>query len=311
VARRLTIRIAGLLPLFLVLTALLFALTRFGGGDPARQQLGLRASAEEVAQLREELGLERPLAIQYLDYLGDLARGDLGVSWTNQRPVREILGDRMAVTLWLVLTGVVASLLISVPLAIGSAWWRDGWFNRAVRAFTVVQVVMPTFWVGVLLILVFSVWLGWFPTGGLQGSFGQRARCLVLPALALGLSSAPSQIRTLRAGLIGALDAEYIDAARARGVSDRRVVLRHALPNALVPMVTFVVYQTGYLLFGVVVLENTFRIPGIGRTIIDAVGRRDYPVITGVTLVLSTGIVLLNVAADAVTRRLNPKARTA
>lgn len=302
-------RLLGHVGLLLAIIAVVFILTRVAGGDPARRQLGLRASQEAVNALRHELGVDRPLVVQFVEYVVGLPQGDLGNSYASRQPVAGIIRGRIVVTCWLLAGGLLVSILISLPCATLSARRPNGIVDRMVRLFSIGAVVMPQFWLGVLLILVFSLRLGWFPIGGFGPELLDRVRSIALPATTIGIALAPAQIRTLRSSLIAALDGEYIDAARARGVPERRLLARHALPNAILPTATVVAVQAGFLLFAAVVVENTFRLPGLGQGMVHAVDQRDYPVILAITVLFSAFIVIFNLLAELFRIRFDPKGR--
>lgn len=300
-------RLLVLVPLLAGIVLVVFLLLKVTPGDPARQAVGLRASSAQVSEARSRMGLDKPVAAQYVAYLGHAVRGDLGYSYKSHSPVLGTLGRRVPVTLWLIGAGMAFSLLISVPLAVLAALRRDRLADHAVRGFSVLGLAMPMFWVGIMLITLVALPTGWFPVGGFGGSLADRLRAIVLPGITLGLAMAPVLIRSLRATIIEALESDYVDAARSLGVSGTRLLRRFVLRNALPPTVTLLAVQSGYFLFGAVVLETTFALPGLGQGIVQAAVQRDFPLVQGYTLVLAVCVVLVYLLADVVTALLDPR----
>ena len=300
-------RLLLLIPLLAGIVLVVFLLLEVTPGDPARMAVGLRAPETEVERAREEMGLDRPVIAQYLTYLGDVAHGDLGYSYKSRQPVADTISERAPVTLWLVGAGVLFSLLIAVPLAALAALRRDRAADHAVRGFSVFAIAMPMFWVGIMLITLIALPTGWFPVGGFGDTTADHARAIFLPGLTLGIAMAPVLIRSLRATIVESLESEYVDAARSLGVSGNRLMRRFVLRNSLPPMVTLLAVQSGYFLFGAVVLETTFALSGLGEGIVQAALQRDFPLVQGLTLVFAFCVVAVYLLADVVTALLDPR----
>lgn len=300
-------RVAVMIPLLAGIVLVVFLLLKITPGDPAREAVGLRASSEQVAKARHQMGLDKPVLAQYLTYLGGAVRGDLGYSYKSRGSVISTIGQRAPVTLWLVGAGTIFAVLISMPLAAIAAVKRDRVADHAIRGFSVLAIAMPIFWVGIMLITLIALPTGWFPVGGFGGSVAERVRAIVLPGLALGIAMAPVLVRSLRATIIEALESDYVDAARALGISGPRLLRRFVLRNALPPTVTLLAVQSGYFLFGAVVLETAFALPGMGQGIVQAAVQRDFPLVQGYTLVLAVCVVLIYLLADVVTAILDPR----
>jgi len=304
------------LPRRLALTAvtlLLVSVVTYGlilvtPGDPAKlvlqKQLGQPPTADQVAAFRAQHGLDEPPHIQYLHWLGELLRGDLGQSYYHERSVSELLVDRLPVTLSLAAGGLAVSLAVSLPTGILSACRPHGYADHASQAVALLGVAMPNFWLGYLLVFVFSLTLGVTPVYG----SGTPAH-LLLPSLTLGTGLAAVQTRLLRASLRDTLDAEFVTAARTRGLGERLVVYKHALRNALLPLVTVLGLQLGFLLNGAVIVEVVFQRPGLGTLLVNAVFDRNYPVVQGVTLLAGVLFVLVNTVTDLAYERIDPRVR--
>lgn len=279
-----------------------FALIHLLPGDPGETMLARAgASPEAVAALRTGLGLDRPLLAQYAGWLMNLARGHLGTSLLNGRPVAALIAEQFPHTLALALAAFSWALLLGLTLGVIGAWRPGGWLARLATAAAVGGIAVPVFWSGLLLIWLFSVRLGWLPPAGAQG-----VRSIIMPALVLGYSAAGPVARLTRASLLEVLAQPYITAARAKGLNMRQVVLRHAAANALIPVLTVAGLQLGFLLGGTVVTETVFSRPGLGRLLIDAIIWRDLPVVQGVALVIAGAYVLVNLAVDLLAGWLNP-----
>ncbi len=292
------------LPVLLGVSVVVFAAIRLIPGDPAQLMAGQAATQEVVAEIRQSLGLDQPLPVQYLYFLRNALRGDLGRSLFNGVPVVEELGQRFPRTVRLALASMLVASLIGIPAGILAATRRQSWTDTAVMAAALVGVSMPVFWLGLNLILVFSVRLAWFPV------FGHETwRHLVLPSVTLGTASAAIVARMTRSAMLEVLGQDYVRTARAKGLAERVVVNRHALRNALIPVVTILGLQLGTLLSGAVLTETVFAWPGIGRLLVEAVLARDYPVIQGTTLLIATTFVVLNVAVDVLYGLLDPRIR--
>lgn len=300
-------RLLGTLPVLFGVTLLVFAMTWLTPGDPLFALLGDAAqgvSQQALQELRQQLGLDRPLPLQYLDYLAGLARGDLGTSIRSGRPVLVEITDRFPATAELALAGLAVALLLGLGLGVLAAVYRRSWLDVLAVVVALLGVSVPVFWSGFLLMTFFALDLGWLPASG-RGSW----RHLVLPALTLGLSSAAFIARISRASVIEALGQDHVRTARAKGVAPRRVVLRHALRNAMLPIVTVVGLQLGGLLGGAVLTESVFAWPGVGRMLVEAIGTRDMPLMQGTVLFVSLLFILVNLLVDLSYAAINPRIR--
>jgi peptide/nickel transport system permease protein len=299
-ARRLLLTI----PVLLGVATLVFALIHFIPGDPARAILGEVASETDIAQLRQQLGLDRPLAVQYLSFLGGLARGDLGTSLRTGTPVAGQILERLPATFELALAAIVVAVTLAIPLGVAAAVWRGTIVDHTAMMVSLLGVSMPNFWLGPLLAIVFGVELGWLPVAGRGGP-----EHIVLPAVSLGAALAAVLARMTRATLADQLREPYVLAARARGVSRARAVLRHALRNSLIPIVTLAGLQIGAVLTGAVITETIFAWPGIGRLLVQSIGFRDYPMVQGCILLIAVTYVGVNLVVDLVYVVLDPRIR--
>jgi peptide/nickel transport system permease protein len=283
---------------------LVFLLLHLVPGDPVDVMLGEGAGAADRGALRAALGLDRPLGAQYLDYLGRLARLELGVSLHAQRPVADLLWERAGPTLELALAALALALLIAVPLGVVTAQHRGGPLDGAAMGFSLMGAALPNFWLGPLLILVFSLWLGWTPVSGRDGWSS-----LILPALTLGTGLAAILARLVRASVLEVLGEDYVRTARAKGLGPVAVLWRHALRNAWLPILTLIGLQLGALLSGAVITETVFAWPGLGSLLVEAIQQRDYPVVQGAVLLVSLTYVLVNGATDLAYGLLDPRTR--
>ncbi|MCZ7576439.1 MAG: ABC transporter permease [Dehalococcoidia bacterium] len=309
-------RAVGMVGVVLMVTIMLFLLMSFVPGDPITARYGMDGSslnAEQEAALRKEYGLDQPLAIQYLSWVRALATGDLGDSIQQRRPVATILRERVPVTLQISGFALLLSIGLAIPLGVVAAVKHNSVWDRLVSGFALAGVAMPAFWLGLLLLILFSVKLSWFPVTGftrLTTDPLEALRASFLPALTAALGGTTAMIlRQLRAGLIDVMRQDYIRTARAKGVRARTVVLRHGVRNAMLPTVTVIGLATAYLLGGSVVIERVFNIPGMGRLIIDAMNARDYPVVQGVVLVITIFVVIINLVTDLTYAYLDPRIR--
>ena len=303
-------RLAQLVPVAVGVTILTFLLVHLIPGDPAVSVLGNRATPQLVAQLHKEWGLDRSLPEQYWLFLGRLAHGDLGDSLLYRVPVRDMVIERTPVTIWLLAYSTVLALLIAVPLAILAARRKDGPVDQVVRAVPIVGLGMPAFWVGIMLILLLAaqVWKV-FPVGGYGNGVGGHLVSMFLPALTVAIGTVPLLIRSLRASLLGVLESDYVTTARAKGLPERRVLIRHALRNGIMPMITVLGINLGFLIGNTVVIEKVFALPGVGAMIYDGISQRDFAVVQGVTLVLASLVVFVNIAIDITYSLLDPRVR--
>ena len=300
------VRLVQSVPVLLAITLIAFSVMHLVPGDPARVMLGSRATEEAVATLRAQLGLDRPLVGQYVDFVAGALRLDFGDSLFQKAPVGPIIAARIVHSLSLVLYATAISLVIAVPLALLSAVRRNRLPDHVIRILTTLSFCMPAFWTGLLLVLLFSIRLRLFPTSGIQEGY---LRSLTLPAVSIGLYLAPVLLRSLRASLIQTLSAEFIDAARARGLSETRVLLKHVLRNSLASMLTILGVNIGFLISGAVVVENVFAVPGLGSLMVTSIISRDYPMIVALTLVFGVAVVLVNFLVDMSYAVLDPRIR--
>jgi peptide/nickel transport system permease protein len=309
VLRYIQMRLLLTIPVLLGVSLLSFSIIHLIPGDPARILLGnMGGSAagdtgpEAYENLREELGLNDPFLVQYFNYMRDLAQGDLGYSYTTDQPVGPTILELLPATLQLTVFGLGIAVAIGLVLGIIAAVYRNSWIDTTTMAFSLIGLAMPSFWLGFIMIDVFSFRLGWFPASGTTG-----LNTLVLPAFTLGLVAAGVVARLARSTMLEVLQQDYIVTARAKGLRGRTVVIRHALRNALIPVVTIVGLQFGALLSGAVITETVFARQGIGRLAVQAVLSRDYPMIQGTILVAALGYVLINLVVDVSYAWLDPR----
>jgi len=287
------------------IATLVFVLLRVLPGNPAEMMLaGSGASPADIAQLRRELGLDEPLQVQYGRYLVQLLQGDLGRSWFSRQPVAQVIAQQAAPTLTLAAAALAVTVLAGLGLGTLAALRAGSWVDWLTMGGAVLGVSTPIFWSGLLLMWAFSLELRWLPASGAGGW-----RNLVMPALVLGLVGAGPLARLVRTNLLDALRADYISVARAKGLTDRLVVGRHALRNALIPSITMIGLQAGFLLGGTVVTETVFARPGLGRLVVDAILSKDLPVVQGVVLLIAAGYVVINLLVDGAVVMLDPRLR--
>jgi len=305
-------RLGGMLAVLSLVSVLVFLLTRLAAGDPMAMLLGDQASLADIALARERYGLDQPLLAQFVLWLGEVLKGNLGQSIFLQMPVTQVLLDRAEPTAWLAIFSVSLAMLIGVPCGIASAVWRGRWIDQCVSTLAMLGASMPSFWMGLLLIQLLAVGAGWFPVSG-YGDPGAgwltRLHHLLLPALVLGTLNSALIIRFTRASMLDILGEDYIRTARSKGLAESSVVLKHALRNALTPIITLGALEFGTLLSGAVLTEQVFSIPGFGKLIVDAVFNRDYAVVQGVVLFTSSVYILLNLMADMAYFLVNPRLR--
>jgi peptide/nickel transport system permease protein len=297
-------RVGSALVVVLGVCTLVFLLLHLVPGDPVDAMLGESAQAADRAALRTALGLDQPLIEQYGRYLAALARLDLGRSFQDQRPVTAILAERLPATLILAAAALLLAVVLAIPLGVLAARHRGKPIDGAAMGFSLLGIAMPNFWLGPLLILVFSLWLGWTPVSGNEGPAS-----LVLPAVTLGTALAAILARMVRASVLEVLSEDYIRTARAKGLSEAAVLRRHALRNAWLPVLTLVGLQLGGLLGGAVITETVFAWPGIGSLLVEAIQGRDYPVVQGCVLLISVLYVLINTLTDLAYARIDPRIR--
>ncbi|OAQ51308.1 hypothetical protein HTG_17375 [Natrinema mahii] len=304
--RALFVRLGSLSSVLVGISLLTYGFVFLTPGDPAytilRAQRQSPPSDAEVASFRAEHGLDDPFLVQYVSWLTDALQGDLGMSYYQSESVTSLLLASLPNTLELALAATAVSLVLAVPLGVLSAVHRDTWIDRTSRIVALVGVSIPNFWLGYVLLLVCSLWLGLTPVGG-TGTPGH----LVLPAVTLGTGMAAIITRLVRTSMLEVLEADYVDTARSKGVRERLVIYKHALRNALIPVVTIVGLQFGYVINGAVIVETVFQRPGLGTLLVDAVFARDYPVVQGVVLVTAVGVIGTNQLVDLAYVALDPR----
>ncbi len=300
-----------LLTLLLVSIAI-FAVLMVIPGDPAQIILGIHATPETLRNLRHQMGLDRPVIIQYLHYMKNLALGDLGRSITYDVPIHSLILSRLQVTIPLAILSLIFAVSISIPMGIYSSLHRNRPGDYGIMVFSQVGLAVPAFWAGILLILLFAVTLHWLPAGGFhawQTDPIKALRSLLLPAFSLGFVRAAVLTRMTRSAMLEVLGEDYIRTARSKGLPKRMVVYKHAFRNAIIPVVTIIGLQAGDLLAGAIIIENVFHLPGVGRLVFEAIGQRDLPVIQGGVLLIAVIIVVINFVIDIAYRYLDPRIR--
>lgn len=326
-------RLLQLIPVLLGISVIVFSMMALTPGDPVEVMLGdSLATPEQRATMRRDMGLDGPLSDRFVAFVSNAVRGEFGTSFHHRRPVADVILERVPATIELTLVSMLLALAIGIPLGVLAAVKRDTWFDRLATIATLLGVSMPGFWFGILAILLFAVTLGIFPVAGRIGyasevpfvtglllidtliagkpaSFLDALRHLALPAITLGLAMAALIARVTRSAMLEALRQDYIVFAEAKGLSRARVLLRHALKNALIPTVTVAAIETGTLLGGNMIVETVFGWPGLGRLVVEAIFTRNYPIVQAAVLLYAVTYVLLNLAADVLYTVLNPRVR--
>ncbi|MDS7595320.1 ABC transporter permease [Agrobacterium tumefaciens] len=305
-------RLASLLVTLLAVSLIIYLVMGLLPGDPAAIMLGTSASPDTLAALQKEMGLDQPLALRYLHWLGAVFQGDFGESYTYGVPVAGLIFERLAVTLPLALMAVCLSILIAIPLGVAAARNRNGALDFGAGLFSHIGIAVPGFWVGLLLILFFSTMLGWMPAGGFPGwqaGFGAAFTALVLPAVALALSQAGVLTRVCRSAVLEVMNEDFVRTARAKGLSERVALWRHAVPNAMIPVVTMIGLQFTFLIAGAVLVENVFNLPGLGRLAYQALTQRDIVVMQSVVLFFSGLVIVMNFVVDIAYLFIDPRLR--
>ena len=310
--RYLAQRLLAAIPVLLIVAVVTFSLVHLTPGDPASLMAGDQALPEDIERIKEKLGLNRPLHEQMAIYFWDILRGDFGESVFTKFPVTTLIGQRLEPTISIAIFSQLVAIIIAVPAGILAAWKANTWIDRALMVFAVAGLAIPSFWLGANLIWVFAVNLGWFPALGyvsISEGVIPWLRSITLPSIAIGFISAALIARMTRASMLEVLREDYIRTARAKGLGDYKVLIAHAFKNASIPVVTIIGIGLAGLVSGLVVTEAVFAIPGVGRLIVDAVLRRDYPVIQGVVLMVTFVYVLINLAVDIIYGYLDPRIR--
>jgi ABC-type dipeptide/oligopeptide/nickel transport system permease component len=298
IVRRLVLSIPTLLGVMIVVFLLLYV----APGDPVQDMVGERADAETIARLRKELHLDEPVLKQFVLYAGGVVRGDLGRSYITQRPISSDIRERFPKTLLLAGTAMLLASVLGITIGVLSSRNPGGWFDRLSLGFAYLGISFPVYWVGLILILIFAVTLRWLPPSGYGG-----IKYLILPALALGSRSIAFLARVTRSAMLDVLGGDFVRTARAKGLKERSVIVRHALRNALIPIVTVLGLDFGYYLTGSILTETIFSWPGIGRYVVNAIARRDLPAINGSVLFLSVVFVLVNLITDLAYAKADPR----
>ncbi|EDQ9038347.1 glutathione ABC transporter permease GsiC [Salmonella enterica] len=297
-------RLLGLIPTLLIVAVLVFLFVHLLPGDPARLIAGPEADAQVIALVRQQLGLDQPLHVQFWRYITHVLQGDFGTSMVSRRPVSEEIASRFLPTLWLTITSMIWAVLFGMAIGIAAAVWRNRWPDRLGMTLAVTGISFPAFALGMLLMQIFSVDLGWLPTVG-----ADSWQHYILPSLTLGAAVASVMARFTRSSFVDVLSEDYMRTARAKGISETWVVLKHGLRNAMIPVVTMMGLQFGFLLGGSIVVEKVFNWPGLGRLLVDSVDMRDYPVIQAEVLLFSLEFILINLVVDVLYAAINPAIR--
>jgi peptide/nickel transport system permease protein len=307
-------RLITMMITLLVASSVVFFVLEILPGDPAAVMLGINAEDDTLAALRAELGLDRPIAVRYLGWLGDLVQGDLGISYTYDVPVSELIMERVILSLPLAVLSMILSTLIAIPLGIIAASNHSKPMDFLVMIFSQLGIAIPNFWFALLLIIFFSVFMGVLPAGGFAGwdaGIIPALSSLLLPTIALALPQAAILTRVTRSSLLEVLNEDYIRTARAKGSSSRRTLWRHALRNAMIPVVTIMGLQFSFLLAGTIIIENVFYLPGIGRLIFQAIAQRDLIVVKNLVILLAASVIVINFIVDMLYAVIDPRLRGA
>ena len=297
-------RLLGLIPTLLIVAVLVFLFVHMLPGDPARLVAGSDADATVIALVRKQLGLDQPLYMQFLHYIGNVLQGDFGTSMVSRRPVSEEIASRFMPTFWLTIASMSWAVLFGLGAGIVAAVWRNRWPDKLGMALAVTGISFPAFALGMLLMQIFSVELGWLPTVG-----ADTWKHYILPSMTLGAAVAAVMARFTRASFVDVLSEDSLRTARAKGVSEKWVILKHGFRNAMIPVVTMMGLQFGFLLGGSIVVEKVFNWPGLGRLLVDSVEMRDYPVIQAEVLLFSLEFILINLVVDVLYAAINPAIR--
>jgi peptide/nickel transport system permease protein len=308
--RYITSRLIGTIPVLFLVSLLTFLMIHLTPGDPVRLMLGDDATADSIAALNRKLGLDDPLPVQYVRWLGQVLTGDLGDSIRSRQPVIEAVGSRLPVTLELSVLSMIIAVALGIPTGIIAAIRRNSAADVASTTLALTGISIPNFFLGIVLILVFSEWLGWLPPSGYVPFLDdpvQNLKLMIMPSIALGTALAGTISRMMRSSLLEVLGADFVRTARAKGLSEPRAILGHAVKNALLPVVTIIGLQTGTVLGGAILTETIFALPGIGRLVVDSIFQRDFPVVQGVILFLALTRIASSLVTDLVYARLDPR----
>lgn len=303
-------RIFQLIPVLLITMSMTFVITRVLPGNPAVSILGPQATAEDIAKMEEEMGLHDPMPVQYINYMKRILTGDLGTSYRYNRPVADLIFEKLPNTLQIALASLIIALLIGVPVGIISAVKQYSLFDYISMIAALIGVSMPSFWLGLMLVLIFSVNLGWFPTmgmGAISNGIGDVISHLFLPSLCLSFGSMANFARISRSSMLEVIDQDYMKAVRAKGIRENVVIIKHGLKNALPPIVTVLGMRIAALMTGAIMIETIFAWPGIGRLIVDAINNNDFEMIQGTVLFMAILYVTVNLVVDIIYLYINPK----
>ncbi len=303
-------RILIAIPTIILISIFVFGMQKLLPGDPVLVMAGEERDPEVIEFLREKYRLNDPIPVQYLTWIGNALQGDLGISLRTQQPVLELIGEKLPVTIQLAVMALIIAVFIGIPAGVLSAYKKGTWIDWLANLVALSGLSIPNFWLGIMLILLVSVNLGWLPASGyrpLADDPLQSVLTMLMPAFVLGTGLAATLMRHTRSAMLGVLRSDYVRTARAKGMSERVVLVKHALRNALVPIVTVTTLLFGELLAGAVLTEQIFTIPGFGKLIVDAVFNRDYAVVQGIVLCTGIAFIALNILADAAYRVLNPR----
>lgn len=303
-------RILTAIPTIILISIFVFSLQHLLPGDPILVMAGEERDPDVIAALREKYRFNDPVAMQYLAWAGNALQGDLGISLRTQQPVLELIGEKLPVTNQLAVMALIIAILIGIPAGVLSAYKKGTWIDWVANITALSGLSVPNFWLGIMLILLVSVKLGWLPASGyvpLTEDPLQSIRVMIMPAFVLGTAIAATLMRHTRSAMLSVLKSDYVRTARAKGLQERVVLVKHALRNALVPVVTVITLLFGELLAGAVLTEQIFTIPGFGKLVVDAVFNRDYAVVQGIVLCTGIAFIFMNILADAAYRILNPR----
>jgi peptide/nickel transport system permease protein len=312
VSRYIVFRVLSALPTLIGVSILVFGVTYLIPGDPARMMAGTEASPDAVEAIRRRWGLDQPFWVRYGLWLLNMLQGNLGDSYFSKQTVSQLVAGALPITLELALLSLLVALIIAVPAAIISAVKVGSWFDMSAAAVGFLGLSIPGFWLGIMLIYLFAVQLRWLPAGGftpIDKGIGANLQSMILPSIALGTFASTQLMRYLRASLLDVLHADYVRTARAKGLRENAVLVRHAVRNALIPFTTVLGVQMGYLLGGTVITESVFALPGMGRLVLTAVQNRDYQVVTGIFFLIAAAFVLINLLVDLLYPVLDPRVR--
>jgi len=298
VARYIISRLLHAVPVMLGVTICVFLTVHLVPGDPVRIMMHGRIDDAEVAAIYHQLGMDRFILVQYFDFVRGALAGDLGISIVQKAPVTDLVLEKLWPTLLLLAFSTLLSVMIAVPLGLVAAFYRNRWIDHVIRLGGSVGFAMPPYWIGLLLILTFGLWLGWFPISGIgKGPWGVLHH-LFLPSLTISLFLGPVLVQSLRASMLDVLTSEYIEVARSKGISEWRILIKHVMRNALIPVITVLAVNISWLLSGAVIVEYVFGLPGLGSLLVRSVGYRDYPLIQGLSLIFGVLVVAINLLAD-------------